>query len=102
MIQIEQILVTYDPLSSKEKDKVEAGKIVNLRYDDVKNRESFFAPGFGAIVYLDNGTAYSFAKVKQDLWESLEMIDEFTPGEVKHYEGTFESSLNELLKDVNS
>jgi hypothetical protein len=93
MIQIDQIFVTKDP-SSPLRGHFE------LTIDEVREfGESFFKPGFMTNVWLTDGSSYSFIHTIKG-WESCEMIGEGL-GDILEYSGTFEESLDQLLKEVN-
>lgn len=93
MIQIDQILVTKHPLSPLRRN-------FELTIDEVREfGESFFKPGFTANVWLTDGSFYSFIRTKKG-WESCELIDEGL-GNISEYAGTFEESLDRLLREVN-
>jgi len=93
MIQIDQILVTKDPHSPLRGH-------FKLTIDEVREfGESFFKPGFTADVWLTDGSSFSFIHTIEG-WKSCEMINEGL-GDISEYPGTFEESLDQLLKEVN-
>lgn len=99
MVQIEQIIVDYDPLDPG-RDSFE------LSVDEVADfDESFYTIDFRADVFLTDGSSYMFAKKSEGLWESYQYSDnpdgDLPPDFYKQYEGSFSDALNILLDQVN-
>lgn len=91
MIQIDQIIVMYDPYTPKREP-------FELTYNEILEfGESFFDPGFSAQVFLTNGEVWSCVKTKKG-WDAC-MIDNFEWEDEKdnedfEYEG-YEKTVND-------
>ena len=99
MVEVEQILVTYDPFAPEREP-------FDLTISEIKKYgERFFKSGFEAEVYLTNGVGFSFVKTEEG-WDVQSIEDEeYNIAKLPKRTSsplTFEEFLDLLLTEANA